>query len=378
MDNQKKILYIDTVEDGPFKGVKKKISMQCKALERLGLNVLSISSGKRSTRGQIEKLLPFSYGINYRIVKQRLLQLEQDSLDYCYIRYTPASRGLIDVMRTVKTFQKNVKIILEIPTYPYDGEKKTIKDIPDKIRDGLYRDQMKEYVNLLITPSHIDEERIFGIPALEITNGIDIDSIKMRTPVKRQESVINLIGVAMVSPFHGFERLINGIYQYKKCKKSYEPDVHFYIIGTGSAKSELEELRTNLHLEDEIIFTGKKENEELDYFYNIADVGIGSLGLYKIGLSNANSLKTREYCAKGLPFVVTDCDYMFTDNSFEYCLVFPNDDSPIDVPAIIQFVEKNKRSNSDEVVASTMRDFAKTHFSWSTILEKVIEKVDNI
>ena len=378
MDKQKIILYIDTVEDGPFKGVKKKISMQCKAFERLGLKVLTISSGKRSARGQIEKLLPFSYGINYRIVKQQLLKLDKDILDYCYIRYTPASRGLIDVLRTVKELQKNVKVILEIPTYPYDGELKTIKDIPGRIKDRLYRNKMKEYVNLLITPSRINEKNIFGIPALEITNGIDIDSIKMRTPVESQESIINLIGVAMVSPFHGFERIIKGIYQYKNCKKSSEPDVRFYIIGTGSAKSELEELKNNLHLQNEIIFTGEKENEELDHFYNIADVGIGSLGLYKIGLSSANSLKTREYCAKGLPFVATDCDYVFANNSFEYCVVFPNDDSPIDISTIIRFVEKNKWSNSEENIASIMRDYAKTHFSWSAILKKVIEEVDKL
>lgn len=376
---RKKIIYLSTVEDGPFQGVRKKIKMQCTAFEEIGNEVIAINSGKRTFVGQIEKLLPHALGINYRIIKKRIEELPKDTVQYCYIRYSPASRGLLDVMKTVKSNQKSIKMILEIPTYPYEDELSGVKAFPSKIKERIYRNKMRKYVDLVVTPSHIDQSTIFGIPALEITNGIDVDSMKIRTPVEKKENSINLIGVALITPKQGYDRVIKGISEYVKTKNPSEPDVFFYIIGTGNAKSELEKMSTELHLSRNIVFTGEKENEELEYFYSIADLGVGTLGLYKTNeLSKVSSLKTREYCAKGLPFIITDCDYMFAENNFEFCKIVENNDSYIDIRTIIHFLGEIKHNHQPEEVISRMNQFANTHLSWSNILQKVIKTVDEI
>lgn len=376
---RKKIIYLSTVEDGPFQGVRKKIKMQCTAFEEIGHEVIAINSGKRTFVGQIEKLLPHALGINYRIIKKEIEELPKDTVQYCYIRYSPASRGLLDVMKTVKSNQKNIKMILEIPTYPYEDELSGAKAFPSKIKERIYRNKMRKYVDLVVTPSHIDQSTIFGIPALEITNGIDVGSMRIRTPVEKKENSINLIGVALITPKQGYDRVIKGISEYVKTKNPSEPDVFFYIIGTGNEKSELEKMSTELHLSRNIVFTGEKENGELEYFYSIADLGVGSLGLYKTNeLSKVSSLKTREYCAKGLPFIITDCDYMFAENNFEFCKIVENNDSYIDIRTIIRFLGEIKHNHQPEEVISRMNQFAKTHLSWSNILRKVIKTVDEI
>ena len=270
-------------------------------------------------------------------------------------------------------------MILEIPTYPYEDELRGAKAFPSKIKERIYRNKMRKYVDLVITPSHIDQSTIFGIPALEITNGIDVGSIKTRTPVEKKENSINLIGVALITPKQGYDRVIKGISEYVKTKNPSEPDVFFYIIGTGNEKSELEKMSTELQLSKNIIFTGEKENEELEYFYSIADLGVGTLGLYKTNeLSKVNSLKTREYCAKGLPFIITDCDYMFAENNFEFGKIVENNDSYIDIRTVIQFLGGIKQNHQPEEVISRMNQFANTHLSWSNILRKVIKTVDKI
>ena len=375
----KRILYLSTVEDGPYQGVKNKIKMQCSALEDMGFEVIAINSGKRTILGQIEKLLLHAYGINYRIIRKRLMNIQRDSIQYCYIRYSPASRGLLDVMKRVKTYQKNIKIILEIPTYPYKDELKNIKSVPAKIREKMYRNKMCKYVDLIITPSHIEEDKIFGIPAIEITNGINVDGMKLRTPVEKLDNSINLVGVALITPKQGYDRVIKGIYEYINTKDPSEPDVFFYIIGTGNEKTELEKMSKKLQLSHNVIFMGEKENEELEYYYDIADIGIGTLGLYKTNeLSKVNSLKTREYCTKGLPFIITDCDYMFADNDFEFCKVIKNDNSSVDIRSIILFLKEIKRKYSSFEVITRMNQFASLHLSWNTILENVINTVDEI
>lgn len=374
---RKKIMYLSTVEDGPFQGVRKKINMQCKAFEEIGLEVIAINSGKRSFIGQIEKILPHALGINYRIIKNKISEIPKDTVQYCYIRYSPASRGLLDVMKTVKSSQKNIKMILEIPTYPYEDELKGIKAFPSKIKERIFRNRMHKYVDLIVTPSHIEDSKIFGIPAVEITNGIDVCSMKLRTPVEKKDHSVNIVGVALITQKQGYDRVIKGISEYVKTKASYEPDVFFYIIGTGNGKSELENMSAELQLSKNVVFTGEKENEELEYYYNIADIGVGTIGLYKTNeLKKVNSLKTREYCAKGLPFIITDCDYMFADNNFEFCKIIKNDNSYVDMRTVIQFLEEIKRNHQPMEVITQMNRFANSHLSWSNILKKVIITVD--
>ena len=87
MSVKEKILYISTVEDGrPYQGVKKKVAMQCRALEKNGFDVTALNYGRRSAFGQIEKMLLHSYGINYRSIKNDLMDLDRDTYSYCYVR----------------------------------------------------------------------------------------------------------------------------------------------------------------------------------------------------------------------------------------------------------------------------------------------------
>ena len=379
MKQGKKLLYLSTIEDGPYQGVRKKIKMQCDAFEQLGINVLAINSGKRSLWGQISKLLPFSFGLNYRLIKKELLQLTKNDFNYCYIRYSQASRGLIGLIKLLKQTQKGIRIILEIPTYPYEDELKSVRAFPFKIRDRLYCNRIKKYGDLIVTPSHIDEPNIFGIPAYEITNGIDVKSIERRRPTEKETGRVNLLGVALITPKQGYDRVIRGIHEYRKVKSLDDPEVYFYVIGKGSGKNELEQLRDCLGLQEYVFFPGEKENEELEEYYNIDDLGVGTLGLYKANeLSKVNSLKTREYCAKGLPFIVTDCDYMFADTDFEFCLVVENDSTPIDIMRVIGFLNEKRKQYSDQEIIGKMADFAKENLSWSTILYGLINHVDRM
>ena len=377
MDRKKNLLYIHTVEEGrPFQGVRKKIQMQCQAFEDLGLDVKILESGKRTFFGQIEKIFPLSYGVNYKIIRNQLLKYETNSIDYCYIRYSPASRGLLDVLKLLKHTQECVKIIIEIPTYPYESEFKSIKAKPSKIRDHIYRRKMKKYVDLIVTPSNLDEMDVFGIPACEITNGINLNLIAPRACKNDSANVINLIGCALITPRQGYERVIKGIDCYNKIKKETDPEVRFFIIGSGEYQTELKKLCESLDLSKYVMFEGQKEGSALDYYYDIGSLGIGSLGTYKTNeLKKVNSLKTREYCAKGLPFLITKCDHIFAKANPFFCHVVEEEENEISIQDVVSFVKKMYKYYSQEQVVTLMRDFASENLSWTTILKNVLEKV---
>lgn len=376
--NGKRLLYLSTVEKGPFEGVLKKIANQCTAFSKMGFETTHINAGERSFFGQIEKLVPFGYGLNYRQIKKTILSLERNAYDYCYFRYSPASKGLIDVLRVLKRTQQGIRIVLEIPTYPYDDELHSVKAFPSKIKDRIYRRKMKGLVDLAVTPSYLSSNNIFGIPALEITNGIDSENIKARKSVQHP-GVINMVGVALISERQGYDRVILGLHDYSKKRTDKDPIVNFYIIGTGSAKKELEALTAKLGLTENVFFVGEKSGEELDYYYDIADIGIGVVGLYKTkDLQKTNSLKTREYCAKGLPFVITKSDYVFADSGEDFCLVVSETDEPISIFSLIEYLHFLESKYEKKELETIMGVFAKTKINWSAIFSRVMKRVDSL
>lgn len=375
----KKVVYISTVETGNYKGVRNKIQMQCNALKRLGYNVDDLTSGARTAIGQIEKLLPHAYGLNQRIIKRKLKTYSENQIDYCYYRFSPACRGMIDILATLKKKNRNIKIVMEIPTFPYLQEMKNIRSIPFYLKDLLYKNKIHNYVDLIVTPSKVNEETIFGVEAMEIFNGTDVTTIKRRCVLNKEDNCIRVLGVALISKWHGYERIIRGISDYMTKKAPEAPSVLFYVVGDGPALDELVALTKELNIENSVLFEGRKEGKELDYFYNIADVGVGTLGLYKINNHERdNSLKTKEYCAKGLPFITTRLDYMFDNDELPFVLHVTNDDTPIDIKGVIDFVSNLYSKNTNNNIVELMSTYADEHLSWDIVMKRVLTKLDEM
>ncbi len=105
-------------------------------------------------------------------------------------------------------------IVVEIPTYPYDREKQSglLWDILFKI-DKIYRVKMNGVVDRIYTYS--EDNQIWGIPTICSSNGIDFDLVSIRKVEKKRES-INLIAVAGLAKWHGYDRILRGMGEYYK------------------------------------------------------------------------------------------------------------------------------------------------------------------
>lgn len=103
---------------------------------------------------------------------------------------------------------------MEIPTYPYDSE---YAGFPLVTRlgiqvDKVFRKTLAKHVNAIVTFS--DYHCIFGQRTIQISNGVDFDSIPLKKTVSKNTSVIHLLGVAEVHYWHGYDRLIEGLGKY--------------------------------------------------------------------------------------------------------------------------------------------------------------------
>lgn len=376
----KKGLYIafECLEDSTS-GVSKKINMQVKALNELGFEVSAIGAGITDwTKDRLARLLPFYTRESIRRNQQTLDRLSLCDYAFIYIRYPMAGYDLIQMLKKIKLQNSKLKIIVEFPTFPYKKECTRINMKLRLIRDQFSRNSLKKYVDYCTTFS--DDEEIYGIPTIKISNGIDMDRIKGRNVPQykyKKNDTIQLLVVALITRTHGIDKLLKGMSNYYL--GGGKRNIILNIVGEGSALRELKKLTEVLELSNNVIFHGFLSGEALEEQYNIAHLGIGTLAAYRVGITEKiSSLKTREYCASGLPFIALDIDTVFSNSNFDFATYVTNDESPVEVSKVINFIDElYVRYEYDDIVFA-MREYARLNLTWNKCLIPVTDLLEKL
>lgn len=171
-----------------------------------------------------------------------------------------------------------------------------------------------------------------------------------------------MVAVGSISSWHGWDRLLRGLHVYEGRRSQLDPTVEVTFVGDGPARTSLQVLADDLGLTRRLTFVGLKFGKDLDAVFKGADVGIGTLAAHRKLLSQASSLKSREYCARGLPFVSADHDPAFEGVDFVFRA--PSDESSLDIRSIVGWLsalgdtgplnEKIRRYAVDHCDAATL------------------------
>jgi glycosyltransferase involved in cell wall biosynthesis len=252
-------------------------------------------------------------------------------------------------------YKKGYKIILEIPKYPYDKEYGPgILTLSDHFfRRYLHR--------IVLGVSYVGSENssIWGMPSKSICNGIDLDSIKI-SQANKSPNKFNFIGVANLADWHGYDRFIRSM---ATLEKNILSKVIFHIVGDGGVSNSLKKLVRELSLSENVIFYGNLSGDKLDAIFDVACIGVASLGLYRIGQDCITPLKPAEYTARGLPFILGNNDERFLDVDFKY--VVNNDDSMFDIADILDWFCNFEHTPHE------LRQYAMKNFSWEIQMRKI-------
>jgi glycosyltransferase involved in cell wall biosynthesis len=290
------------------------------------------------------------------------------SYDFLYIRYPLAIPSFLRFLRATKKANPGTKIILEVPTFPYRQELRSPRQRVLLALDDLGHGRLKHYVDVVVT--FFGQSEIFGIPCIQTANGIDVDQIPVAPGKPLVGPNISMIVVANLASWHGVDRLLRGLADYIVREGSWR--VTLDVAGDGPAAQELRALCRELGIEDRVSFHGVRSDEELDALFAKADLAISSLGMHRLGLRRSSSLKAREYCARGVPFLLASEDPDFPEGIPFVCNA-PADESSIDVAAMVAFIEKLHARNPS--FSSDMREYAETRLTWKAKLEPVIHYV---
>jgi glycosyltransferase involved in cell wall biosynthesis len=274
------------------------------------------------------------------------------------VRHMPAHPRFVRLLAHAKRQNPRLRIVVEMPTWPYEGEQKGVVARLMGVFDRFFQKKMARYVDQFIYNGQ-PTEQILGRPALHLPNGIDVASVPFKGNEKRPQNGLRLIAVGSWSDWHGLDRLLFGM-----CLLMQNDDnISVVVVGDGPALAQLKAWTKVLFLEQHVRFVPPTSGAELDALFAQADIAIGSLGLHRIGLDWAAPLKHREYCARGIPFVFSGNDADFGDDC-PFVLRFSPDDVPLDISRLLKW-------EMPDDVAIAMRAYAEEKLDWSVKLAKV-------
>lgn len=376
---EKRILYIvryPVYEDFNLRG---KFDGQLAAFRKLGMDVYHlvfdrkhfylVHNGEKEIIGKATAGMPmyFHTKVYYDMYRAAIKALKKVRFDYVYWRDAPVWRSSCLVGRTAKA--TGTKILYEIPTYCKGGEADlSLSRKLFRLYANLWTRELMGYPDVFIFTGDADFDTFYGKPAVNIDNGVDVASLPVRNPAKDPDA-IHILALASMSYWHGYDRLIRALSDY-----TGEQKVIIHMVGgnDGGMLPEWKALAEELHLQDRVVFHGKMYADALKGIFDLCDVGVNSLALYRKNMDATSELKVREYAARGLPFVCSVEDPAFRFAREELWMQVSNDDSVPDMQAIVDFALKMRR---DEKHPEKLREYAEKYMSWEGQYASVFELI---
>lgn len=292
--------------------------------------------------------------------------LSMQTFDLVYMRYMPVFANAPSAIAAVKG--SGAKFIVEHPTYPLENGRTTslLRKPVFKYNEWIFS-RLEKYIDLYTLIGAPCGEKLNGIPAMNIVNGVDVERLPLHQPRKAKD--IGLLALASMSHWQGYDRLIESLAAYRG-----DAEITIHMVG-GEGDGSLavwKKLAQERGVAEHVIFHGEMFGEKLNELIANCDVGVGGLGLYRKQQFQSMTLKLREYMARGLPFVYAVDDPSVPENA-RFCVRLPNDDSPIDMNRLVAFANHTRQ---DAEVPALMRRYAQEHMSWQGVLKTVLEKVE--
>lgn len=349
-----KIIYI-LVRIETSSGVLKKIRSQIDNLINLGIDVtLVVGYGDAQSVSSKVKFEEIFHGLSVKFCKveydsrfnfinklKYLKQFYRDlerygqkiKPDFYYYRGLTAERNLLKFLK-----KHPGRVIFEINTI-IRQEYKLRKAYDKLILNLVYMKKILNNAAACITVTNEIAESLKQVTGEElltktISNGVDVKSFPLITQRKNKGKELNLIFVGNIAEWHGLDRVIRGLIEYRG-----EYKIDFFIVGDSPLCEEYKILARSCPENVDITFTGLLFDTDLDLIFDKCDIAIASLGLHRINLKEGSILKTREYLSRGLPLILayTDIDIEGQTDIQPYVFRVPADESNINLGSLVQF-----------------------------------------
>lgn len=369
-------------------GVETKLRRQARAIASAGLTDLELFVLNPTRQQKVEgvnfiKLRSSAFPWNYFEYAFRRYDLIARSLalekyDYVILRYPLADPSGIE-------FTREYNVITEHHTKELDELLTGVRNatsLTEKLVKGFLWFQEQRYACRILQNCRgiiavSDEIRRFELERLStpmssatIPNGVDVESMPCTSFKPFDGKTLDLIFLAsFLRPWHGLERVIASLNHY-----SGHVRIQLHVVGNVRP----EELKGISWDEARIHFHGPKTGQELAEMMPEMNLALSTMALYRKNLKETSALKTSEYTAMGMPFLLAyqDPDLSAVDEERRFHLSFQNDDSLLEMKEVIDFAQDMSRRR--ETISAYMRDYAFKHMDWRIKLKQYLDYVSSL
>lgn len=288
-------LFADTYPP-QINGVSVSVKMLKEALEKQGHTVYVVTANNESAfkynydeKNRVLKIPAIEVGIyDYRLsriypaqviktIKSWKLEIIHSHQEFSIgiMARILAKEFNIPIVHTFHTiYEENIYMITKGHFDKVSKEliKKTFKAMLDKTSnqvivptDKVYKMLKDEYGvknDIHIIPTGIAIERFFR----ENVNQKYVDQLKRKYNIKKSDFVI--ISVGRVAIEKSFDFLIKAMPEIIK----KHPNIKLMIVGDGPARGDIDKLIKELHVEDNVIMTGKALWDDMPYYYAASNI----------------------------------------------------------------------------------------------------------
>ncbi len=353
-------------EYGSFSG---KIHSQVAALNDAGLHcTIETYSKPQSFFKKAIRWLPFTPTFEKWPDASRVA-----SYDYVYMRKPVFTKSFLRYLATLKSLNPSIQLIMELPTYPYDKEFDTPRKKLTLAKEKHHRKQLHNNLDRIADLS--GHETIFDVPTVQVINGIDFENTPARLP-SFTKGIMNVLSVSGCQPWHGLDRILRGLSDYYS-QDDQPVSIFLHLVGEGPELENLKHLAKELGLDQHIRFYGEMKRADIGELYNRCTLAFESLGWHRTGVTRSSSIKSREYFAKGIPFIYSCQLDVFEKDSVDFCLRIPSDDTPVDFNQIAAFHEALYGKEEEQDLIERIRRYGENHVSMDKAMSDVIAFIQN-
>lgn len=360
-------------------GLDKKIKEQAKAARELDIDMdFVIINNQVESR---DKNLIFLKLKNQNPIKKKLFRykvieniFDFNTYDYVILRY-PFNTDFSGISFIKK---HGHKIISEHHTNEIGELKSHGSSFINNIRIALeskFSSEYLKYVKAIIGVTNeivqIELEKIkIQKPTFIFSNGIDVESIKIAKREKINNTLKIIFAASYFSPWHGLDRVLNGLKIYDNKKIAIE----LHLVGKVPQIYDNDINYLNRKQNIKIINHGFIEPNKIDTLYDGKHLAIGSLALFRKRMKEACALKTRDNIARGVPFF-----YGYSDSDLDgteyFAIKIEASESPVNFDEIVDFALnlENRRTIQED-----MREFALSRLDWKIKIKKLYDFIASL
>lgn len=378
---EKTLLYIVRYPLYERFNLQQKFDGQLNAFKELGYHTLYIGFDKKffylidgdekTIIGKTHFFIPnYFHTVFYTdLYKMAIKVVKEYGVDVAYYRSAPAFKKTYTLAKFLK--KNGCKFIFEIPTYTPNIKETDLSFVRSVFRkySNIWNKKIETLPDLYVFMGDGNFTTFKGCKAIRIENGISPEIMPIRNP-KNEEDKINILALSSMNYWHGYDRLINSLAEYKGNESIV---VHIVGANDGGMQQQWEDVAKKLNLQDKVIFHGPKYRDELNEMFDLCDIGVNSMAMFRKGFEDTSELKTREYIARGLPFVSSVYDVILDGLDKDLYMQITNDETIPSMEEIVSFALNVKK---DSTAKERLRNYALKTTTWTVMYKKVFSRLE--